>query len=283
MLPIPDAGVIQAAKAVYEAIRESDGTDPATLPNMGFDAAFFERVSPLLEFLWSRYFRVKITGLENIPETGPAVLVANHSGGLPYDGMLLAYGVRKLHSTHRLPRPLVANFAFRSKVMAPVVARFGGVRASMENATKLLAQNELVSVFPEGLRGVGKLYRERYRLTRFGRGGFVRLATTTGVPIIPTAIVGAEEIHPVIGKLNGPARWLGLPYLPITPTFPFLGPLGLMPLPTKWTIRIGKPIQVARVDVDNPAAVLEAAEAVRTQVDTMIATMLLERRSIFFG
>jgi 1-acyl-sn-glycerol-3-phosphate acyltransferase len=283
MLPIPDAGVIEAAKAVYEAIRTSDGTDPATLPDMGFDAAFFERVSPLLEFLWSRYFRVTITGIENIPNTGPAVLVANHSGGLPYDGMLLAYGVRKLHPTHRLPRPLVANFAFRSKLMAPVVARFGGVRASMENATKLLEQNQLVSVFPEGLRGVGKLYRERYRLTRFGRGGFVRLATTTGVPIIPTAIVGAEEIHPVIGKLSGPARWLGLPYLPITPTFPFLGPLGLMPLPTKWTIRIGKPIQVARVDVDNPAAVLEAAEAVRTQVDTMIASMLLERRSIFFG
>lgn len=283
MLPIPDAGVIEAAKAVYDAIRESEGADPATLPDMGFDSAFFKRVSPLLEFLWSRYFRVTITGLENIPETGPAVLVANHSGGLPYDGMLLAYGVRKLHSAHRLPRPLVANFAFRSKIMAPVVARFGGVRASMENATKLLEQNQLVSVFPEGLRGVGKLYRERYRLTRFGRGGFVRLATTTGVPIIPTAIVGAEEIHPVIGKLSGPARWLGLPYLPITPTFPFLGPLGLMPLPTKWTIRIGKPIQVARVDVDNPTAVLEAAEAVRTQVDTMIASMLLERRSIFFG
>jgi len=283
MLPIPDAGVIEAAKAVYEAIRNSDGTDPSTLPDMGFDEAFFERVSPLLEFLWSRYFRVKITGLENIPESGPAVLVANHSGGLPYDGMLLAYGVRKLHSTHRLPRPLVANFAFRSKLMGPVVARFGGVRASMENATKLLEQNQLVSVFPEGLRGVGKLYRERYRLTRFGRGGFVRLATTTGVPIIPTAIVGAEEIHPVIGKLTAPARWLGLPYLPITPTFPFLGPFGLMPLPTKWTIRIGKPIQVARVNVDNPAALLEAAEAVRTQVDTMIASMLLERRSIFFG
>lgn len=283
MFPIPDAGVIEAGKAIYDAVRNSDGTDPATLPDMGFDPAFFERISPLLEFLWTRYFRVKITGLENIPPTGAAVLVANHSGGLPYDGMLLAYGVRKLHSTHRLPRPLVANFAFRSKVMAPVVAQFGGVRASMENALRLLKQDELVCVFPEGLRGVGKLYRERYRLTRFGRGGFVRLATTSGVPIIPTAIVGAEEIHPVIGKLSRPARWLGLPYLPITPTFPFLGPLGLMPLPTKWTIRIGKPIQVASTDVHNAAAVLEAAEAVRTQVDTMIANMLLERRSIFFG
>lgn len=283
MFPLPDTGVIEAGKAVYEAVRTSDGADPAHLPDMGFDEAFFQKVSPLLEFLWSRYFRVKISGLENIPDAGPAVLVANHSGGLPYDGMLLAYGVRKLHRAHRLPRPLVANFAFRSKVMAPVVARFGGVRASMENASKLLESGELVSVFPEGLRGVGKLYRERYRLTRFGRGGFVRLATTTGVPIIPTAIVGAEEIHPVIGKLNAPARWLGLPYFPVTPTFPFLGPLGLMPLPTKWTIRIGKPIQVPAVDVDNPVAVLEAAEAVRTQVDTMIAEMLLERRSIFFG
>lgn len=283
MFALPDARVLDAAKAVYVAIRSSDGQDPSSLPDMGFDPSFFAQVSPLLEFLWSRYFRVEISGLENIPEAGPALLVANHSGGIPYDGMLLAYGVHKLHSAHRLPRPLVANFAFRSRLMAPVVARFGGVRASMENANTLLQNKQLVSVFPEGLRGVGKLYRERYRLTRFGRGGFMRLAASAGVPLIPTAIVGAEEIHPLIGKLTAPARWLGVPYIPVTPTFPFLGPLGLLPLPTKWRIRIGKPLPPPPVDVDNSAAVLEAAEAVRTQVDTMIAEMLLERRSVFFG
>ncbi len=283
MFALPDAGVLDAAKAVYEAIRSSDGRDPSTQPDMGFDPKFFAQVSPLLEFLWSRYFRVEISGLQNIPETGPALLVANHSGGIPYDGMLLAYGVHKLHAAHRLPRPLVANFAFRSRLMAPVVARFGGVRASMDNATTLLQNNQLVSVFPEGLRGVGKLYRERYRLTRFGRGGFMRLAASARVPLIPTAIVGAEEIHPLIGKLTAPARWLGVPYIPVTPTFPFLGPLGLLPLPTKWRIRIGKPLPPPPVDLDNSTAVLEAAEAVRTQVDTMIAEMLLERRSVFFG
>ena len=283
MFALPDARVLDAAKAVYEAIRSSDGQDPSTLPDMGFDAGFFAQITPLLEFLWSRYFRVEISGLQNIPETGPALLVANHSGGIPYDGMLLAYGVNKLHSAHRLPRPLVANFAFRSRLMAPVVARFGGVRASMENATALLNANQLVSVFPEGLRGVGKLYRERYRLTRFGRGGFMRLAAAAGVPLIPIAIVGAEEIHPVIGKLTAPARWLGIPYIPVTPTFPFLGPLGLLPLPTKWRIRIGKPVIPPPIDISNGPAVLEAAEAVRTQVDTMIAELLSERRSVFFG
>jgi 1-acyl-sn-glycerol-3-phosphate acyltransferase len=220
MVQLPDVRALEALRAVYEAIRSSKGEDPSDLPDLGFDPGFFEQVCPLLEFLWSRYFRVELSGLEHIPANGPALLVANHSGGIPYDGMLLAYGVRKLHPAHRLPRPLVANFAFRSRLMAPVVARFGGVRASMENATRLLADNQLVSVFPEGLRGVGKLYRERYRLTRFGRGGFMRLAAAAGVPLIPIAIVGAEEIHPVIGKLSGPARLLGLPYIPITPTFP---------------------------------------------------------------
>ncbi|MCG5055477.1 MAG: acyltransferase family protein [Myxococcales bacterium] len=283
MLPVPDARVLGALKAVYEAIRTSDGEDPSTKPDLGFDPHFFEQVTPLLDFLWERYFRVRLSGLENLPDSGPALMVSNHSGGLPYDGMMLAYGVRKLHPQHRLPRPLVANFAFRSRVMRPVVARFGGVRASMENATRLLEEGQVVSVFPEGLRGVGKLYRERYRLTRFGRGGFVRLAAAAGVPIIPTAIVGAEEIHPVIGKLTAPARWLGLPYIPITPTFPFLGPLGLLPLPTKWHIQVGKPIVAPTMALDDTSAVLEAAEQVRGQVDTMIAEMLLERRSIFFG
>ena len=164
--------------------------------------------------------------------------------------------------------------------MRPVVARIGGVRASMKNALDLCERGHLVGVFPEGLRGVGKPYRERYRLTNFGRGGFVRLARTAKVPIIPVAIVGAEEAHPVVAKLTRIAKPFGLPYIPITPTFPLLGLVGLLPVPAKWSIQIGAPISpMAQSDDDT----LEVAEQVRSVVDRMIADLLLERRSIFFG
>jgi 1-acyl-sn-glycerol-3-phosphate acyltransferase len=164
--------------------------------------------------------------------------------------------------------------------MRPVVARIGGVRASMRNALDLCERGDLVGVFPEGLRGVGKPYRERYRLTNFGRGGFVRLARTAKVPIIPVAIVGAEEAHPVVAKLTRIARHFGLPYIPITPTFPLLGPFGLLPVPAKWSIQIGQAISpMSQPDRDT----LEVAEQVRSVVDRMIADLLLERRSIFFG
>jgi 1-acyl-sn-glycerol-3-phosphate acyltransferase len=270
--------IVAALAAVYRAARE--GLPPGGLDEA--DPAFLAEVNPLLEFLWTKYFRVDLRGLEHVPATGPALLVANHSGGLPYDGMLLMYGIRRNHPQHRALRALVATFAFRSRVSAPVVTRYGCVRASMENGARLLGRGELVAAFPEGLRGVGKLYRERYRLTRFGRGGFVRLAAEAGVPILPVAVIGAEEIHPVIGKLHTLARPLGLPYIPVTPTFPFLGPLGLLPLPTKWTIEIGAPILPPPVDAGEKN-VLEVAETVRDRIDAMISRLVLARRSIFRG
>jgi 1-acyl-sn-glycerol-3-phosphate acyltransferase len=281
-----DAGIGHALSALARAVRAGGrpgDVDYEALPDFGYDAQFVDDVRPLLEFMWSRYFRVTIEGLQNVPGEGSALIVANHSGGIPYDGMLMSYGVFRDHDARRMMRPLVANFAFRSRVMGPAVAKFGGVRASMQNALTLIQSGHLVAVFPEGLRGVGKLYRERYRLTRFGRGGFVRLARTTGVPIVPVAIVGAEEIHPVIAKVTRLARPFGIPYIPITPTFPFLGPLGLLPLPTKWAIKIGEPVSVAQGDANDEAATLEIAERVRSRVDAMIATLLLRRRSIFFG
>jgi 1-acyl-sn-glycerol-3-phosphate acyltransferase len=274
-------GIRDALAAVYDAIR-AGLPSPDELPDGGFDPAFVERTAPLLEFLFATYFRIRLEGTEHIPDRGPALVVANHSGGLPYDGALLIHGLRTRHPAHRRLRPLVANFAFRARWMAPVVARIGGVRASMANALALLARGELVGVFPEGLRGVGKLYRERYRLTHFGRGGFVRLARAAGVPIIPVAIVGAEETHPLLGKLTRVAKPLGLPYIPLTPTFPLLGPLGLLPVPTKWTIRIGAPIVVPRA-TGSADDTLELAETVRRRIDEMIADLLLQRRSIIFG
>jgi 1-acyl-sn-glycerol-3-phosphate acyltransferase len=281
---ISDGGIRSALAAIVEAIRSGYGAHAERAqerPDSGYDPAFVERTAPLLEFLWSRYFRVRLLGVEHIPDDGAALLVGNHSGGIPYDGAMLLHGIRRDHPRHRHVRPLVANFAFRSGWMANVVARVGCVRASMETALPMLARGELVAVFPEGLRGVGKLYRERYRLARFGRGGFVRLAREAQVPLLPVAIVGAEEIHPVIGKITRFAEPLGIPYIPITPTFPWLGPLGLLPVPTKWTIQIGAPI--APPPLGDEEATPRVAETVRRTIDGMIADLLSQRRSILFG
>jgi 1-acyl-sn-glycerol-3-phosphate acyltransferase len=271
-----------AIKAVLEAMRSPLAVEPEQQPDRGLDMDFMERADPLLDFLWTKYFRVSLQGMENVPTDGPALVVANHSGGLPYDGAMLIHAFFRLHPRHRPLRPLVANFAFRSRWMAPVISRIGGVRASMENALDLLMSGNLVGVFPEGLRGVGKLYRERYRLSHFGRGGFVRLAREAKVPIIPVAIVGAEEIHPLLGRMTRLAKPLGLPYIPITPTFPLLGPLGLLPVPTKWSIRIGEPLEVPPAD-ESGEDTLEIAETVRRRLDQMIADLLIQRRSIIFG
>jgi 1-acyl-sn-glycerol-3-phosphate acyltransferase len=273
--------------AIVEAMRAGYGAhkvDPQTLPDSGHDPSFIERAAPVLEFLYGKYFRVRSVDIENVPASGPALLVANHSGGLPYDGAMLIYSVFRDHPAHRHLRTLVANFAFRSPWMSNVVARIGGVRASTETAMPLLSSGNLVGVFPEGLKGVGKMFRERYRLSRFGRGGFVRLARQANVPIIPVAIVGAEEIHPVLGKITSLAEPLGIPYIPITPTFPLLGPLGLLPVPTKWTIRFGQPIHVPPVNGAPEADVTATtAEQVRLSIDAMIAELLAQRRSIIFG
>jgi 1-acyl-sn-glycerol-3-phosphate acyltransferase len=271
------AAIVDTMRAAYRP----EAPRPQDLPDGGHDPAFLEQTTPVLEFLWSRYFRVRLLGVENIPASGAALLVANHSGGLPYDGAMLLYGVYKNHPAHRRVRPLVANFAFRSGWMASVISRIGGVRASTDTAMPLLAGGELVAVFPEGLKGVGKMYRERYRLARFGRGGFVRLARQAAVPLLPVAIVGAEEIHPVIGKITRFAEPLGIPYIPITPTFPWLGPLGLLPVPTKWTIQIGAPIAPPTPGDDEGTT--RVAETVRTAIDGMIADLLAQRRSILFG
>jgi 1-acyl-sn-glycerol-3-phosphate acyltransferase len=277
--------VRSAMASVYEAMRAGYSPDrirPETAPDFGHDPRFLDDIAPLLELLYTRYFRVRLLGIENVPAAAPALLVANHSGGLPYDGAMLMHGIRREHPARRRVRPLVATFAFRSPWMSQVITRMGGVRAASSAARTLLRAGELVAVFPEGLHGVGKLFRERYHLERFGRGGFVRLALQAQVPIIPVAIVGAEEIHPVLAKVTTLAEPLGIPYIPITPTFPLLGPLGLLPLPTKWTIQVGEPI-VVPTGGDVPTVISETAEIVRGRIDGMISSILTHRRSIFFG
>ena len=173
-------------------------------------------------------------GAEELLDRRPGLVVANHSGVLPWDGAMINLAIRHEHPARRECRMLALDMFALMPFLAPIVAKSGGVRANQENGERLLRRGELVAVFPEGVKGVGKPFKNRYRLARFGRGGFVRLALRTQAPIVPCAVVGAEEIHPLLANLSWLARPFGVPYLPVTPTFPALGPLGFVPLPSKW-------------------------------------------------
>jgi 1-acyl-sn-glycerol-3-phosphate acyltransferase len=253
----------------------------------GRDPQVAARVEPLLEFLYKSYFRVTTRGLGHIPDAGRALIVANHSGTLPYDGAMIMHAVKHEHSAARDVRPLVEDFVFHFPYLGTLMNRIGGVRACPENAERLLDEDQLVAVFPEGIKGIGKLYRERYQLQRFGRGGFVKLALKCDAPIIPTAVVGAEEIHPMLTKITWLTRSLGIPYFPVTPTFPALGPIGLLPLPTKWFIAFGEPLyfntEYGPDGANDRILVNKLAEQVRARIQQMIDELLKERRSVLFG
>jgi 1-acyl-sn-glycerol-3-phosphate acyltransferase len=250
----------------------------------GFDRRFTETIRPFLEFLYTIWWRVDTTGLHRVPDSGPALVVGNHSGVLPWDGLMVSLALRHLHPAQRECRMLALDMFALLPFLAPLLVQTGSVRAHPANGERLLRKGELVGVFPEGVKGVGKPFRERYKLARFGRGGFVRLALRTGAPLVPCAIVGAEEIHPMLGSANWAGRPFGLPYLPITPTFPLLGPLGVIPLPSKWTIEFGEPLATEAYGPEaaqDPILVNRLAEQVRRTVQGMIDARLVRRRSIW--
>ncbi|MDX6729518.1 MAG: hypothetical protein QOK49_4323 [Baekduia sp.] len=249
----------------------------------GYDPSFAAAADPLLRFLYERWWRVTATGTEHVPAHGRALLVANHAGVLPWDAAMIATALRRA-GIARDPRFLVLDWAFGLPWVSVAIRRSGGVPASPYNALRLLEQDHLVMVFPEGAKGVGKPWSERYRLQRFGRGGFVELALRTGSPVVPVAIVGSEEIYPKLGELPGVARLLGAPHVPITPTFPLLGPLGAIPLPSRWRIAFGPPIDLAGLGpgaAEDRGTVLEVAEAVRAQIQAMVHQSLIERQGAF--
>jgi 1-acyl-sn-glycerol-3-phosphate acyltransferase len=201
---------------------------------------------------------------------------------------MIKVAVRLSHPTRREVRFLVEDFVYHFPFLGMAIARFGGVRACQENAERLLAHNQLVAVFPEGVKGIGKHYKNRYQVQRFGRGGLIRLAMKTQTPIIPTAIIGAEEIYPLIARSKFLARPLGIPYIPITPLFPWFGPLGLCPLPSKWGIYFGEPIDFQKRGYGPDAAndrllVSRLNEEVRTTIQEMIKDRLSKRLSVWFG
>jgi 1-acyl-sn-glycerol-3-phosphate acyltransferase len=257
--------------------------------DFGRDPAFVTRVAPILEFLYERWWRVELRGTQHVPRGARVLLVANHSGGfLPYDGLMLAHALRtRLPDGGREVRPLIEDFVYGLPWVGPLLTRLGAVRASAGNVERLLAGEHAVAVFPEGVKGVGKYYRDRYRLQRFARGGFVALALRTGAPIVPVAIIGGEEIHPVIAKWQWLARALQLPYFPVTPTFPWLGALGLVPLPTKWHIVFGTPLDFAaehgRDAATDDLLVNRLKEQVRERIQRMVVEALRTRDSVFAG
>jgi 1-acyl-sn-glycerol-3-phosphate acyltransferase len=252
----------------------------------GFDEQLTDTVLlPLLRPLYRRWFRVEVRGIENVPGEGAALIVANHSGTIPLDSLMTEVAVHDEHPAHRHLRMLGADLVFQLPFFSDVARKNGTTLACTEDTERLLAAGELVGVWPEGFKGIGKPFSERYKLQRFGRGGFVSAAIRAKTPIVPCSIVGAEETYPMIANLGALARMIGVPYIPITPTFPWLGPLGLVPLPSKWIIEFGEPIATDSYGdgaADDPMLVFELTDRVRETIQQTLYALLIRRRSTFF-
>ncbi len=254
--------------------------------DLGFDAELTDVLLPLLRPLYRSWFRVEVRGIENIPPEGGALVVANHSGTIAFDSLMTQLAVHDEHPDRRYLRMLGADLVFATPFVASFARKTGSTLATNADAERLLQSGELVGVWPEGFKGIGKPFSERYKLQRFGRGGFVSAALRAGVPIIPCSIVGAEEIYPVLGNFTTLARLLGVPYLPMTPTFPWLGVLGLVPLPSKWIIEFGTPIDTSSYPdggADDPMLVFNLTDQVRETIQQTLYALLMQRRSVFFA
>ncbi|MFI6039663.1 lysophospholipid acyltransferase family protein [Streptomyces sp. NPDC051315] len=284
--PREDTGGLERRIAGGLAFLRRRLTGDYEVDDFGYDEELTDQVlMSLLRPVYEKYFRVEVKGVENIPAEGGALIVANHSGTLPLDGLMMQVAVHDHHPANRHLRLLAADLVFVLPVVNELARKLGHTLACAEDAERLLGQGELVGVMPEGFKGIGKPFSERYKLQRFGRGGFVSTALRQGAPIVPCSIVGAEEIYPMIGNAKTLARLLGFPYFPLTPTFPWLGPLGAVPLPTKWTIQFGEPIPTDGYPpeaAEDPMLMFNLTDQVREQIQHTLYKLLVQRRSVFF-
>jgi 1-acyl-sn-glycerol-3-phosphate acyltransferase len=273
---VPLRQAVSAATGSYRAVLAGFGAGHAAVDAYGEDRALVDQLSPIADFLHNHYWRVKVHGASSLP-SGAAVLVANHSGALPYDGPVLKHALGRERPDLAEARWLVEDQVFFAPFFGKLLNRLGAVRASPENALRLLSEERPVIVFPEGIHGLSKPAGERYQLRRFGRGGFVKIALRSGAPIVPVAVVGAEEATPLVAKL--PFKILGLPYFPVTP-------LGPIPLPSRWCIAFGQPIDVSAHGADGAedvSLVQELADQTRAAIQAMLTAALAERGSAFSG
>ena len=252
----------------------------------GFDSELTDSVLlAVLRPLYRRWFRVEVRGIDNIPATGGALIVANHAGAIALDSVMVQVAVHDEHPAHRHLRPLGADLVFQTPVLGELARKAGATLATTVDAERLLGSGELVGVWPEGFKGIGKPFSERYKLQRFGRGGFVSAALRTRTPIVPCAIVGSEETYPILGNMPAVARLLGLPYAPITPTFPLLGLLGVIPLPSKWLIEFAPPVATDDFPenaADDPMLVFDLTDQVRQTIQQSLYQLLVQRQTAFF-
>jgi 1-acyl-sn-glycerol-3-phosphate acyltransferase len=243
----------------------------------------------IVEFFYRYWFRVEVEGMENVPDEGGALLVSNHSGALPPDAATIGKAIKEEHPR---PRPLhitVEHFFKGYPGFSMLIPKIGCVAAHPANVHRLLYdERKLVLVFPEGRKGTEKLYKDRYRLQRFGRGGFVEAAMRAEAKVVPVCVVGAEEAAPIFAQVNFMKRLTGLLYFPITPTFPWLGPLGMLGyLPAKFKIRFLEPIDTLELGgpgaVDDKALVQTVAQEIRARIQENLHEMLAKRKSVWFG
>jgi 1-acyl-sn-glycerol-3-phosphate acyltransferase len=251
----------------------------------GFKIETFARYEPFFRFFYEDYFKVEVRGLENVPKTGAALFIGNHSGLLPIDAGMLAVPLLHNLKPPRRVRYLVTDWFFSVPGVETWITETGNVRATLENAEKLVDKQELVGIYPEGLRGVGKAFKERYRVIDF-HPGFVQLAIARGTPIVPVATVGGDEIYPNLINLKEIARLIKMPFFPILPTFPWLPfPLYFFPLPVRWLINIHQPIHLhyPREKASDRKLCLRIAREIQYMIQRDLNNMLRERKSVFTG
>ncbi len=276
--------LMEVVQFLYQQRELSRRGPDYAVDDFGFDAEWTESFLVLFKALYRDYWRVETTGIENVPATGRALLVSNHAGVLPWDGTMIKTAIFAEHPQPRHVRALVASLFMGMPVLSWFLRRTGQTVGHPDDTRRLLERDELVLVFPEGVKGTGKPFKDRYRLRRFGRGGFVSTAIRAGAPIIPVSVVGSEEIYPMVADASPVARLFGLPYFPITPMWPWLGPLGVIPLPSKWRIQFHAPVHTEKhppESANDQHLVMTISDAVRNTIQKGIYDNLKLRRGVF--